>query len=178
MAQGAWRRLDRALWGQAVKASTVLFWTVLVCFFFGAQALLNGGLVRGVPPALEGRSLDGKPFVWSDFQGRPAVVYFWATWCPVCSAMQGSIKAVAADYPLVSVALQSGSEAEVARYLREKDFSVRVVLDEDGSLAERYGLRGVPALFVLDPAGRIRFAASGYTTEIGMRLRLWWAGTF
>jgi thiol-disulfide isomerase/thioredoxin len=156
----------------------MLFWLAVVCLAFGAQALLDRGLVRGIPPALEGRSLDGKPFAWEDFQGRSAVIYFWATWCPVCAAMRGGIEAVAADYPLISVALQSGNAEEVSRYVREKDFRVAVLLDEEGSLAERYGLRGVPALFILDPQGRIRFAATGYTSEIGLRLRLWWAGTF
>jgi predicted transcriptional regulator len=66
----------------------------------------------------------------------------------------------------------------VSRYVREKGLSVRVILDEAGSIAERYGLRGVPAVFVLDSVGQIRFVATGYTSETGMRLRLWWAGTF
>ena len=29
---------------------------------------------------------------------------------------------------------------------------------------------------ILDPAGNIRFVSQGYTSEIGLRLRLWWAG--
>ena len=34
----------------------------------------------------------------------------------------------------------------------------------------------VPAFIVIAPDGRISSASVGYTTEIGMRLRLWWAG--
>jgi hypothetical protein len=34
----------------------------------------------------------------------------------------------------------------------------------------------VPASFVVDGAGRIRFATVGYTTEAGLRARLWATG--
>jgi hypothetical protein len=37
-------------------------------------------------------------------------------------------------------------------------------------------VRGVPASFVLDGDGRIRFASVGYTTGVGLRGRLWAAG--
>jgi hypothetical protein len=33
-------------------------------------------------------------------------------------------------------------------------------------------------LVVVDSHGQIRFAEVGYTSEVGMRLRLWWAQTF
>jgi len=35
-------------------------------------------------------------------------------------------------------------------------------------------LQAVPAFLVLDAIGRVRTPAIGYTTGIGMRLRLWW----
>ena len=50
------------------------------------------------------------------------------------------------------------------------------VLDEDGAISKRYGLRGVPAVFVLDGSGKIRFSSVGYTSELGIRIRLWLAG--
>jgi hypothetical protein len=34
-------------------------------------------------------------------------------------------------------------------------------------------VRGVPASFVLDGDGRIRFAGVGYSTGIGLRGKLW-----
>lgn len=44
------------------------------------------------PPPLErvpldvplGKTLDGKTVRLSDFEGMPVVVFFWASWCPVC----------------------------------------------------------------------------------------------
>jgi thiol-disulfide isomerase/thioredoxin len=132
-------------------------------------------LAAGPAPALAGTLLDGRPFDLAQLQGRPALVYFWASWCGVCKAMQHNIDALQNDVPMVSVALQSGDAAEVRRYLAEKGSRMPTLLDEDGALAARYGLRGVPAAFVLGPDGGIRYTALGYSTELGLRLRLWLA---
>jgi len=42
-----------------------------------------------------------------------------------------------------------------------------------GVIGAEYGVSGVPASFVVDSAGIIRFAEVGYTTEWGLRARLW-----
>jgi hypothetical protein len=36
----------------------------------------------------------------------------------------------------------------------------------------------VPAFVVVDAEGRLRMPTVGYTSELGLRLRLWWAGVF
>jgi len=51
-----------------------------------------------------------------------------------------------------------------------------VLNDPDGVIATRWGVRAVPASFIVDGAGQIRFVEIGYTTGIGLRLRLWLAG--
>lgn len=132
-------------------------------------------LAAGPAPALSGTLLDGRPFELAQLQGRPALVYFWASWCGVCKAMQHNIDALQGEVPMVSVALQSGGAQEVARYLAEKGSRMPALLDEDGALAARYGLHGVPAAFILSPDGSIRYTALGYSTEFGLRLRLWLA---
>ena len=47
-------------------------------------------------------------------------------------------------------------------------------IDSQGTLARSLGVQSVPALLVLDANGRIRAASVGYTSEIGMRLRMLW----
>jgi hypothetical protein len=49
------------------------------------------------------------------------------------------------------------------------------VVDEDGKLAEQYGIHGVPTSYVLDGEGNIRFREVGLTSGWGLRLRLWLA---
>lgn len=154
--------------------SNLWFWLVLLAIVFGLPAVFDRSLVHGAPPPMEAYDLDGIPFAWSDMAGQPVVLYFWATWCPICRAMQGSIGSVAKDHAVITVALQSGNDAELRSYLRKEGLPLRVISDPEGSLVERYGLRGVPALFFVNRQGRIRFVATGYTSEIGIRLRIWW----
>ena len=47
------------------------------------------------------------------------------------------------------------------------------MLDTSGELAKSFGVKGAPASFILDPNGEITFVESGYSTELGQRVRLW-----
>ena len=60
--------------------------------------------------------------------------------------------------------------------MREKDYHWSTVVDPKAEILRRYGLPGTPAFAIIDPAGDISFVSVGYTSEIGLRLRLWWAG--
>ncbi len=110
--------------------------------------------------------------------GRAVALHFWADWCPICRMEEGSITAVQQDWPLLAVAMRSGTPAHVAGVLGQRGLPWASVNDPDGRIAARYGLKAVPAFIVLDADGRIRHAAVGYTTEAGMRLRLWLAQHF
>jgi hypothetical protein len=74
--------------------------------------------------------------------------------------------------------MQSGDRAHVQGVLTRRELGWHTAIDADGQIAQRYGLSAVPALVVVDAQGQIRFVELGYTSEIGMRLRLWWAQTF
>lgn len=76
---------------------------------------------------------------------------------------------------MLTVAMQSGDPADVAKVLAERGLHWPTVVDEDGAITARYGLAGVPALAVIDADGQLRSVAVGYTTALGMHLRLWWA---
>ncbi|MEJ2509848.1 MAG: redoxin domain-containing protein, partial [Gammaproteobacteria bacterium] len=86
-----------------------------------------------------------------------------------------SIASIAKDYRVITVAQQSGSADAIRAYLHKHQVDFPVLADPDGSLSRRYGVRAVPASFVVGPRGRIRFVEVGYTTELGLRARLWWA---
>jgi len=109
-------------------------------------------------------------------KGRIVVIHFWATWCSVCRAEQGSIAAIAHDDPnVITVAMQSGTAEEVSRHMHEQGIDFPVVNDQDGMISRAWGVHAVPASFIIAPDGRIRFIEVGYSTGIGLRLRLWLA---
>lgn len=136
----------------------------------------------GMAPPIVGVLASGQQITLDEFRaqhaGRPVALYFWAEWCPVCRAEAHVVTRVMKDYPVLTIAMQSGSVAEVAQVLQKRELDWPTLVDADGAITRQYGLPGVPGLVLLDKQGMIRFVEVGYTTEIGLRLRLWWAGRF
>jgi thiol-disulfide isomerase/thioredoxin len=137
------------------------------------------GLPEGPAPTLAGVGIDGRPLDLAELvrsaNGKPVLVAFWATWCPVCEAEDGNIQSIAADHPVLSVAMQSEN---VAQHMQERGLSFATVNDPDAALAKRWNVRGVPSHFIVDGAGNVRFRVVGYATTWGLRARLWWAERF
>lgn len=152
---------------------------VIVAVIVGAQYWQTRGLPAGPAPALAGMLTDGRKASLDDTLkaavGRPVLVAFWATWCPVCKAEDGNLEAVAEDWPVLSVAMQSEG---VAEHMRTRGLRFPAIDDPDGMIASAWRVNGVPAHFVVDAAGAVRFRVVGYTTEWGLRARLWWAEKF
>lgn len=109
-------------------------------------------------------------------RGRPVALHFWAEWCGICRLEQHSVTRLAADWPVLTVATQSGAAPAVHAVQARRELPWATVADPDGTLLTRYGLKAVPAFVVVAPDGRLSSVSVGYTSEAGMRLRLWWAG--
>ncbi len=152
-------------------------WLVKIGLVFlvlgGVQWWQARPLAKGEAPLLVGLDTTGARVDLRNLRGEPVLVHFWASWCPVCRAMDGFVDAIARDHRVLTVALQSGAAGEILSYLQAADLDFPVVPDPDGSIARRWGVGGVPASFVIDPEGRIASATAGLSTEPGLRLRLW-----
>jgi len=149
---------------------------LVIALILGVRAWQQRDIVKGVAPSLSGALLDGKPYVLSAKPAQPVLVHFWATWCPVCCAEQGAIESLARNNPnVISIAMQSGNNSAVEQYMREQAVSFPVIIDADGKISSKWGVNGVPASFIVDTDGKIRYVEIGYTTGIGLRFRLWLA---
>jgi thiol-disulfide isomerase/thioredoxin len=149
---------------------------VLIAVAFGAVTWWkNRPLVSGPAPPLAGVTLSGHAFDLGIARTEPILVHFWATWCPVCQMMDGTIDAIAKDHRVITVALHSGTAQEIARYMRQAGLAFPVMADPDGQIASRWGVSGAPTTFVVDAAGQIRAATVGDSTGPGLRARLWLA---
>ncbi len=148
---------------------------VLLLLYLGLKSWMQRDMVSGQVPDLTAHLVDGSRFSPRDLEGRVWLLHFWAEWCPICRAEQGAISAVARRWPVVTVAMQSGDRLAVEDYLRANGLDWQTIVDQTGAIAKRFGVDAVPASFVIDGSGKIRFRETGYTTSWGLRLRLWLA---
>ncbi len=148
--------------------------TLLVLVFFAVQWWQSRDLVQNDAPPLVGLFVDGSPFQLRQLDG-PVLVHFWAEWCPICRLEQDSVDAIAQDHQVVTIATTSGTPEEVQAFLLAHGLTMPTIVDEDGELARSWGVKGVPATFIVDSDRRIAHASQGFSTGIGLRLRLWLA---
>lgn len=147
---------------------------VLLLIVGSVRLWMQRGMIDGDAPEIAAATLDGTPVLLSQFADEAVLVHFWATWCGVCALTQGGIDRLSAERPVLTVALRSGGGDAVMRHLQRHELSHPVVLDDDGALAERFGVQGVPASFIVDRHGRIRYRNTGLTPAWELRLRMWW----
>ncbi|WP_237067392.1 protein disulfide oxidoreductase [Microbulbifer guangxiensis] len=128
---------------------------------------------RGRLPPLMGKTLGGDAVDLVTLTDRgPVLLYFWATWCGYCRIVSPMVDELAADHQVLTVALQSGSDTEVADYLTDKGWSLPTLNDPSGALSGTWGVRVTPTLVILNSAGEVAWVTSGTTSKWGLQLRL------
>jgi thiol-disulfide isomerase/thioredoxin len=157
----------------ALQASQSLLATLL--------GLLLLALIKGcdeAPPtltqgqALPGFSLEqlqeGSMSFPQDLQGKVVAIRFWADWCPFCKTEMRDIEPIYQQYRergLVILAVNVRQDrATAARFIRRLDISYPVLLDVDGAVARRYGVKGLPTTFIADRAGKLHTKILGEST--------------
>ena len=120
--------------------------------------------------------MSGEALDLRGLRGKSVLVHFWAEWCPICRAEQGTIQSIADEFPVITVAMQSGNAAAVQAFMEQESLSFSTIADPRGDISGDWGVDVVPASFVIDPEGVIRYTEVGFTTELGLRTRLWAAG--
>lgn len=149
---------------------------IIVMLIIAFRSWQQRSMVSGVAPEIQGVLMDGTITELKKYRGKPVLLHFWATWCPFCKLEEGSITGIAEDWPVLTIAYQSGDKAKIEKYLKEQGLeSWAVISDPESRLAELYGVTGVPTSFIIDANGNIRFREVGITSAWGLRARLWYA---
>jgi len=176
-----WRRTWRSHLGTLLLVAVV---------FFGVQTWQT----RDVPDALPADTRvqllrgdgsthdmslgDAVALMRTAFEDQPVALHLWAEWCPICRVEEGSVTSLGRDWPVLTVAMQSGPAAAVTQVQRQRGLPWVTLLDTQGQLTRSLGFSSVPAFVVVDTDGRLRAPTVGFTSEAGMRLRLWWTRFF
>ena len=156
--------------GQRIKSWGITL-LLAVVVFSALSAWKSKDMLLGPAPVLAGYDLQGQ-LMTLEPKDEPTLIYFWATWCPICGFTISSIASIAEDYPVITVATTSGSEEEVKAYLAQKNIRLPVMMDDSGDLGRHWDVTGVPAIFIVDSKGQITHRSLGYASELGLRARL------
>jgi thiol-disulfide isomerase/thioredoxin len=93
-------------------------------------------------------------------RGKVVLVNFWATWCEPCKSEMPGLQQLADElrgrsFVLYSVDLQEDG-AQVEAFQRQYGLNLYAVLDENGDVTRAYGVRALPATFLIDQHGVVR----------------------
>jgi peroxiredoxin len=142
---------------------------VICCLAAGAIALAFPSLyqyslnttslaVGNAAPDFELQALDGTTVKLSDFQGKPVLLTFGATWCPDCRAETPVLEDLHrknSDLVILSVDSKEASDV-VQGYVDESGITYPVLLDRDGSVNQLYQVFAIPTVLFIDGDGVIR----------------------
>src|ERR1700760_4054590 len=134
-----------------------------VVMVLAAAVLLTAAAPRALAAddrlQFSGTTLSGAPFNGAGLQGKPAVLWFWAPFCPFCNAEAPGVSQVAAANPGVTflgIAGHSDVGAEQA-FVSKYNLNFVNLNDADGSIWAPYNVPWQPAYVFLHPNGSSDF---------------------
>jgi len=88
--------------------------------------------------------------------GKPLLLFFWATWCKPCKAVVPKLLALARNRNLTVLAISHESESDLDRFFASSpDFPEFVSRDPEGRSISRLGQRTIPTFLLLDGQGKL-----------------------
>jgi thiol:disulfide interchange protein len=148
------RNLINAAW----KRREPVFWALLVTVAVGAQwPMLKGWYYRATGAPEPSTSITWRTDLSSalgEARARHSLVLveFSASWCPPCIAMKHEV------WP----------DPRVAAAVKASFVAVKVDVDADSTLSDRYDVPAIPAVLVLDAKGKLVRRHDGYLPLDGM----------
>ena len=102
-------------------------------------------------------------------RGKPVMVNFWATWCAPCREEMPAMERLYLKHRergFVLLAVSVDSDASLVKpFLEKLKLTFPVTLDAKMDLANSYGVRALPASFLID--------RNGYLTALALGPRAW-----
>jgi thiol-disulfide isomerase/thioredoxin len=140
------RRLGRNAYAIAVTA-------IMTLSLLAASVSAGDADDRELVPDWTLQGADGTPLnFYQHSADRPAVILFWATWCPYCRQLMPHLEKLRQEFAPAGVnfyALDIWEDGDPVAYMKENGYGFHLLLNGD-EVAKTYGVKGTPGLFVVD----------------------------
>lgn len=124
------------------------------------DAELGNVQVGEVAPDFGLADLEGTGMKLSDFEGRPVIINFWASWCAPCRIempeLQDTYNAYQ-DEGLVILAVNREEDPQTVEgyFVDEMGLTFTPLLDQTGAVGELYGVFNMPTTYFVNGAGEV-----------------------
>lgn len=138
-------------------------------FSLNAFAVTEPKGIRPVPageaPDFRLADMDGNWFQLKDARGSWVFVHFWASWCGPCRKEMPSIQRMEEkmrDSTLEIVMINTAEDEDtIFSFMSIYAPDMTTLMDRDGLATEPWQPRGLPATYLVDPEGKLRYQALG-----------------
>lgn len=135
------------------------------------------GLPLGTPaPAAIVQDLAGKPVDLGRYVGKgPVLLEFWATWCPLCTALEPALTAAHArwggtvQFVAVGVGVNE-TPGSIRRHLADHPLPFPVYFDASGAAVRAYQAPTTSYIVVLDRTGKVTYTGTGSEQDLAPAL--------
>jgi cytochrome c biogenesis protein CcmG/thiol:disulfide interchange protein DsbE len=123
-------------------------------------------------PYLEGKTLDGNSW-GAELTGQVTIVEFFASWCPHCRRSLAGYRSLVAErrVQLIIVDVEEDPALVKAFFTRNPPpGGAGILLDTDGRIRRRWGVSGLPGVFLIDQTGTVRDSFAGWGDDVARDL--------
>ena len=138
----------------ASKTGSRFFLLLLACLHL-APALA----ADGAAPAFTLKDATGEEVSLADYDGKPIILHFWASWCPYCKSVQPGLEALAAEYAaqdmvLLGINFREDKGVNPQQVLENRGLHFKTLVHGE-EVSRAYGVRGTPTTFFINASGEI-----------------------
>lgn len=120
-------------------------------------------------PTFALKDRDGKSFEFESTRGKTVLLNFWSSTCGPCVKELPLVEKIYREFKdkgLAVLAINSSEGPEaIGEFLKDKDYTFTVLIDEDLDAANKYQAFGIPQAYVVDRQRNVVAHLIGYNTK-------------